>query len=72
MQLQQKTRSLDQLVGEQLDRVRYLDAERPSRLQVDDELEFGRLQDRQVGRLRAVERRISCGAASSPSERAIT
>jgi hypothetical protein len=30
--------SFDHLVGEQLDRVGHLDAERPRRLQVDDEL----------------------------------
>src|SRR5262245_12220244 len=47
--------SLDHLVGEQLDRVGHLDAERPSRLQVDDELEFGRPDDRQFGGLRALE-----------------
>src|SRR5262245_36713664 len=47
--------SLDHLVGEQLDRVGYLDAERPGRLQVDDELEFGRLHDWQVSGLRAIE-----------------
>src|SRR5580704_8520987 len=46
---------LDHLVGEQLDRVGHLDAERPGRSQVDDELEFGRLQHRQVGGLRALE-----------------
>src|SRR4029453_10259537 len=47
--------SLDHLVGEQLDRVGHLDAEPPSRLQVDDELEFGRPDDRQFGGLRALE-----------------
>ena len=39
--------------GEQ--RRRHLDAERPRRLQVDDELELGRLHDRQVGGLGALE-----------------
>ena len=33
-----KSTSLDDLVGEQLDRVGHLDAEQPGRLQVDDEL----------------------------------
>jgi len=33
--------SLDHLVGEQLQRIRHFKAERASRLQVDDELEFG-------------------------------
>jgi hypothetical protein len=32
-----------------------LDAERARRLQVDDELEFGRVHHRQVGGLRALE-----------------
>jgi hypothetical protein len=46
---------LDCLVcaGEQLRR--HLDAEQPGRLQVDDEFEFGGLQDWQVGRLLAFE-----------------
>ena len=34
---------------------RHGEAECPRRLQVDDELEFGRLQDRQVGELGALE-----------------
>ena len=34
---------------------RHLDTERSRRLKVDDELEFGRLQHRQVGGLRAFE-----------------
>jgi hypothetical protein len=45
----------DDLVGEQLDRVGHLDAECSRRLQVDDELEFGRLHNRQVRRLGALE-----------------
>ncbi len=47
--------SLDHLVGEQLNRVRHLNAECPCRLQVDDELELAGLQNRQVGGLRALE-----------------
>src|SRR5215813_14661466 len=43
------------LVGEQLQRIGHLDAEQSRRLRVDDELEFARLQDRQVGWLRAFE-----------------
>jgi hypothetical protein len=35
--------SLDHLVGEQLDRVGDLNAERPGGLQVDDKFKFGRL-----------------------------
>ena len=42
-----KTAALfDQLVGEQLDRVGHPDAESLGRLQVDDELELGRLHHR--------------------------
>jgi hypothetical protein len=47
--------SFDHLVGEQLQRVGHLKAKRPGRLHVDDELPFGRLQDRHVRRLRALE-----------------
>src|SRR5437773_3751240 len=46
--------SFDHLVGEQLQRVGHLKAECPGRLQVDDELEFGRLHDGQVGGVRAL------------------
>src|SRR5262249_21972808 len=52
---QQKAPLFDHLVGEQLQRVGHLDAEQSRRLRVDDELEFARLQDRQVGGLRAFE-----------------
>ena len=45
----------DYLVGQQLQRVGYLDAEQSRRLRVDDKLEFCRLHDRQVGRLRPLE-----------------
>src|SRR6516225_1325180 len=53
--MQQKARLFDHLIdtGEQLRR--HLDAERPGRLQVDDELEFGRLHDREVCGLHALE-----------------
>ena len=47
--------SFDHLVGDGEQRGRHVDAERPGRLQVDDELELGRLQHRQVGRLLALE-----------------
>src|SRR5262249_36350761 len=46
--MKSRASSLDHLVGEQLQRVGHLDAEQSRRLQVDDELELGRLQDRQV------------------------
>src|SRR5258705_13070499 len=45
----------DHLVGEQLDGVGHLEAQRPSSLQIDDKLEFDRLQDRQIGGFRALE-----------------
>src|SRR5262245_17605703 len=47
--------SFDHLVGEQLQRGGHLEAERPGGLQVDDKLEFGRPNDRQVGGLRVLE-----------------
>src|SRR4029453_18807851 len=47
--------SFDHLVGEQLQCVGHLDAEQSRRLRVNDKLEFGRLQQRQVGGLRALE-----------------
>jgi hypothetical protein len=46
---------LDHLVGTAKQREREGDAERLGRLQVDDELDFGWLLDRQVGRLVALE-----------------
>jgi hypothetical protein len=47
--------SFDHLVGELLEMQRHVKAECPGRLQVDDELELGRLHDRQVRGLRAFE-----------------
>src|SRR5262245_14646162 len=44
-QVQQTAFLLDHLVGEQLQRVRHIETERPGRLQIDDELKLGRLQD---------------------------
>jgi hypothetical protein len=41
---------LDHLIGESEQCVWHFDAERPRRLQVDNELKLGRLHDRQVGR----------------------
>jgi hypothetical protein len=51
----QETHSLDHLVGGREERFRHLDAERPGRLLVDDQLELDRLLDRQVGGLGALE-----------------
>jgi len=45
-----KLRLLDHLVDEQLQCVGHLDAEGSRHLQVDDQLEFGRLLDRNSGR----------------------
>ena len=47
--------SLDHLVGDRENVLRHLDTECARRLKVDDELEFGRLQHRQVGGLGALE-----------------
>ena len=47
--------SLDQLVGALLEVKRYVQSERPGRLQVDDKLEFRRLHDREVRGLSALE-----------------
>src|SRR5262245_15680210 len=47
--------SLDHLVGAGEQRGRYIDAKRPGGLQIDDELELGRLKDRQIGRLLPLE-----------------
>src|SRR5262249_20145711 len=54
--------SLDHLVGKQLQCVGHLDAEQSRRLRIDDELEFGRLHDRQVSRLRSFEDLTSVNA----------
>src|SRR6516225_5274230 len=45
----------DDIVGDSEQRGWHLDAERPGRWQVDDELEFGRLHHREFGGLLALE-----------------
>jgi hypothetical protein len=55
-------RLLDHLVGEREQRRGNLEAERLRRLQIDDELELGHLQDRQVGWLLAHENAARIGA----------
>ena len=47
--------SFDHLVGEGQERLRHGEAERFRGLEVDHQLELGRLLDRQIGRLRALE-----------------
>src|SRR5215813_5521081 len=47
--------SLNHLVGERKQLVRYVKAEHPGRLGIDDEFEFARLHDRQVRGLGALE-----------------
>ena len=47
--------SLDHLVGEGEQFVWNLEAKRPGGVEVDDQIEFGRLYDRQVSRLLAFE-----------------
>jgi hypothetical protein len=46
---------LDHLVGTREQRWRHGDAEHPSDMSIDNQLELGRLQDRQVRRQRAFE-----------------
>jgi hypothetical protein len=58
---QKRTRLFDHLVGDGEQGRRHLDAERPRRLQVDDELKFGRLYDRKAGRLGALENAAGVG-----------
>src|SRR5215510_3549641 len=54
--------SLDQLIGALLEVKRYVESERSGRLQVDDKLEFRRLQDREVSGLGAIEDLTGIGA----------
>jgi hypothetical protein len=53
--------SFNHLVGDGKHRWRHLDAERSRRVKVDNELEFGRLRDREVGGLRAFENAAGLG-----------
>jgi len=52
---QQTTALFDHLVGALQQRCRHFDAKRLWGLQIDHQLKFGRLFDRQVGRLRTPE-----------------
>src|SRR5262249_57023252 len=58
------TPSFDQLGGERKQAGRNGEVKRPRRLQVDDELEFGRLLDRQA--LLALENATDIDAESAP------
>src|SRR5262249_24091367 len=49
------TPSFDHLVGAGEQRRRNFQVKRPGRLEIDDELDFGRLHDRQIGGLGALE-----------------
>src|SRR5262249_36686572 len=50
--------SLDHLVGAGEQRCRYFDPQGPRGRQIDDEIEFGRLLDWDVGRVRSAENLI--------------
>ena len=51
MSLKMPAGSLDGLVGTRKQRLRHGEAEHLGGLQIDDQLEFGRLLDRQIGGL---------------------
>src|SRR5215813_5925566 len=51
--------SFDHLVGEGEQRRRNRQAERLGDLQIDDEIEFNRLLDRQIGRLRSAQNPVN-------------
>src|SRR5262249_14417480 len=59
---QQTTPLIDQFVCEQLDRIGHIEAKRLGHLQIDDKLKLGRLQDREVGRLRTLQDLSGVGA----------
>jgi hypothetical protein len=57
-------RRLDHLVGKRQELVRHVEAQRLGGPEVDHQLELGRLQDRQVGWLRAFEEAADVESAS--------
>jgi hypothetical protein len=52
-QSQRRSRLFDHLIGAGEQRVRHGEPERPSGGEIDDQIELGRLLDRDVGRLRS-------------------
>jgi hypothetical protein len=52
--VQQKAPLFDHFVSAREQHRRHIEVEQPRRLQVDDELEFGRLLDRKIGGLLAL------------------
>src|SRR5262245_29592265 len=54
-----RARLFDHLVGEREQRRRNRQAERLGDLQIDDEIEFNRLLDRQIGRLRSAQNPVN-------------
>jgi hypothetical protein len=59
-----RTPSLDHLVSAAEERVRYREAERLGGPKVDDQLEFGWLLDRQIGRLDALQDLVYIGSGT--------
>ena len=57
--MQCSKKSFDHLVGAQQDRCRQLDADRLGGLEIDDEIELGRLLDPKVGRLRPAQNLVN-------------
>ena len=62
----------DHLVGEGEQRRRNRQAERLGDLQIDDEIEFNRLLDRQIGRLRSAQNPVTSFRPSSKPLNAAT
>ena len=56
---------LDHLVGAQQQRGRHSETERFGRLHIDHQFEFGRLLDRQIGRLGALQDFIDVAACAA-------
>src|SRR2546430_6319419 len=61
--------SLDDLVGPDQQRLGNRQAERPGGLEVDDQLELGRLLDGEIGRLGAFENLVDIGSGAAEQNR---